>query len=144
MPTHLKTIFFLLLALIFLGGTHCVAAEIVLVVHNNNSISTLSKRNAELIFLGKKTRWSSGDPVHVAVNNEKDAYDTFCREILKKTPGQYLLYRKKMLFNGSGIPPLPMENDDEVKNFVAESRQAIGFINRKSLDTRVKQLIIIE
>ncbi|MFH1216172.1 MAG: hypothetical protein V1706_06700 [Pseudomonadota bacterium] len=144
MKSKLRSLFIMLLAMFLFSGTHCQAAEFVLIVNTNNPIDSLSRRSTELIFLGKKTRWLSGFPVHVAVNNEKDTYDAFCREILNKTPGQYLIYRKKMLFTGSGIPPQVMESDDEMINFVSGSRLAIGFIKTESLDSRVKKLTIFE
>jgi len=133
----------LLLMIFWPADVSRAAAEVILVVNHDNSLAAISERAAERIFLGKKTEWShEGGHIHVVVNNDPRIYPVFCRQILKKTALQYLLYRKKMLFTGSGLPPLIMENDEEVKTFVAENRDAIGFIRKDSLDSRVKQLFI--
>lgn len=133
----------LLLMIFWPAGVSRAAAEVILVVNHDNSLAAISERAAERIFLGKKTEWSqAGGHIHVVVNNDPQIYPAFCRQILKKTALQYLLYRKKMLFTGSGLPPLAMENDEEVKTFVAANRDAIGFIRKDSLDSRVKQLFI--
>jgi len=136
-------IFVMLLLMLSCAHGSCLAAEIILVVNHDNTLAGITARAAELIFLSKKTEWTQGEHIHVVVNNDPEAYAAFCREILRKTPLQYLLYRKKMLFNGSGIPPLVMDTDEEVKNFIAATRDAIGFISKDSLDPRVKQLVIL-
>ena len=144
MRTPLTILRMLLLLMIFWpAGVACAAAEVILVVNHDNSLSAITERAAEHIFLSKKTEWTQeGGHIHVVVNNDPRIYPIFCREILKKTALQYLLYRKKILFTGSGLPPLTMENDEEVKRFVAANRDAIGFIGKDSLDSRVKQLFI--
>ena len=120
----------------------CFAADIILVTSTDNPISSISHQTAQLIFQGKKTKWLNGEYITVLVNNEQDVYSAFCQKIIKKSPRQYLLYRKKMLFTGSGIPPLVKKNDDAVKNFLAQTKNGISFINRMSLDSRVKELKI--
>lgn len=132
----------LIIALLLCTVTCCSAAEMVLVVNKNNPLSSISRHTAKLIFLGKKTKWSFGEHITVSVNNSQELYASFCRDILKKTPQQYILYRKKMLFSGTGIPPLVKENDKEVKSCISGNENAIGFIEKKSLDSQVKQLHI--
>ncbi len=136
-----KIIVFVYLLIMGMGNC-CFASEAVLVVSNDNPLATISMRTAQLIFLGKKTKWESGEHIVVSVNNQEDVYSSVCEEILKKNPRQYLLYRKKMLFTGSGIPPLVKKDDEEVKAFLAEVKNGISFIDKKSLDSRVKELKI--
>lgn len=144
MEKPLKIILLLLLLLLSCANSSCLASddEVILVVNHDNTLSGITWRAAERIFLGKKTEWTQGEHIHVAINNDPEVYAAFCRDILKKTPLQYLLYRKRMLFSGAGIPPLVMNNDEEVKAFVAATRDAIGFIRKNSLDSRVKPLVI--
>jgi len=123
-------------------GTSCFATEAVLVVSNDNPLSSISIRTAQLIFLGKKTKWNNGEHITVSINNQQNVYTSFCQKILKKTPIQYLLYRKKMLFTGSGIPPLVEQDDEAVKAFLGGTKNGLSFIDRKSLDSRVKELKI--
>jgi ABC-type phosphate transport system substrate-binding protein len=139
--TTLRTLLFLMM--FWSACAPCSAGEVILVVNHANSLSAITGRAAELIFLGKKTEWTQeGGHIHVVVNNDPPTYALFCREILKKAPLQYLLYRKKLLFSGTGLPPLTVANDEEVKAFVAAHRDAIGFIRQEALDSRVKQLFI--
>ncbi len=144
MPTVLSTLLCMLIGLLTWIVPPCSATEVILVVHPANPLPAISRQDAAMIFLGKKTGWDSGGTIHVVVNEESMVYDGFSREILKKTPLQYLLYRKKMLFNGSGIPPLTMADDDSVIAFIAGSPSAVGFIDRRSLDGRVRELVLRE
>ena len=140
-----KPLYIILLLMLFMfscANSSCLATEIALVVNPENSLSGITWRAAERIFLNKKTEWNQGEHIHAVINNDPEVYAAFCRQILKKTPLQYLLYRKRMLFNGTGIPPLVMNNDEEVKAYVASSKDAIGFIRKDSLDSSVKQLVI--
>jgi ABC-type phosphate transport system substrate-binding protein len=135
-------IILLLLLMLLLKGNACLASEVILVVHKDNRLTGITRRAAELIFLSRKTEWNQGEHIHVVVNNDPEVYGAFCRDILLKSPLQYLIYRKKMLFTGSGIPPLTMSSDAEVKAFIAATNDSIGFIRRDSLDSRVKELIV--
>ena len=128
--------------LIVCMATCCFAADVILVTSNANPLSSITSRAAQRIFLGKKTKWINGEHITVSVNNQQNVYSSFCQKILKKNPRQYLLYRKKMLFTGSGIPPLVKKDDDAVKAFLASAKNGISFIDRKSLDDQVKELKI--
>lgn len=141
MPKILTTLLFLLCFCIQ-GVIPCAGREIVVVVNKNNPVAAMSSRKVELFFLGKKTRWPNGDPVQVAVNQEEDVYSRFCREILGKSPGQYLLYRKRLLFSGTGIPPQTVANDEEAKAFIAARENSISFIDRDSLEAGMRELTI--
>ncbi len=123
-------------------GSYCCATDVILVTSNANPLSSITRRTAQLIFQGKKTKWMNGEHIAVLVNNQQDVYSAFCKKILKKTPKQYLIYRKKMLFTGSGIPPLVEKDDDAVKTFLSQVKNGISFIDRKSLDSKVKELKI--
>ncbi|MCB2183784.1 MAG: hypothetical protein KQH63_17280 [Desulfobulbaceae bacterium] len=127
---------------LWLTGTCCFADDVALVINNNNPLSSISRRTADLIFHGKKTKWINGEYISVLVNNSQEVYSVFCQKVLKKNPRQYLLYRKKILFTGMGIPPMVKKDDEAVIAFIAKTRNAIGFIDKKSLDSRVKELKI--
>lgn len=120
----------------------CLAEDFVLIVNKSNPQSTLSKRDARYIFLGKKKTWPHGRAIVVSVQKDIDTKSSFTKEIVNKSPQQYQVYWKKILFTGSGIPPITLENNAEVKDFVASDEKAIGYIDRSALDNSVKELEI--
>ena len=116
----------------------------LLVVHPENPVTSLMHEYVEQLFLVKQTKWSDGVPVDVVINASGKAAEEFYQDIIGKTPGQYLIYRKKLLFNGMAIPPKSLQDDEEVIRYIAQHPNGIGFISPASLDWRVKALTIVQ
>ncbi len=114
----------------------------VLVVHLDNGITTMSPKDAQLIFLSKKRSWPNGKVITVVINENPEIYSTFSQKILKRSTRQYLIFRKKMLFRGQGIPPHSVKTDQEVIDFVASHHGSLGYISQDALTSRVKILLI--
>lgn len=114
----------------------------LVVVHPENPVATLTHEFVEQVFLVKQTTWADGVLVDVVLNASEEIAGAFYPDIIEKTPGQYLIYRKKLLFNGIAIPPKSMRDDEEVILYIAQHPNSIGFVSPGSLDWRVKPITI--
>ncbi len=110
----------------------------VLVVNAENKVESISRQDAELIFLSKKRIWGDDENIHVIINENPQIYSSFSYSVLRKTPRQYLIFRKKMLFRGQGMPPPTVRSDQEVVDFVASNQNGIGFVSPESVTSKVK------
>lgn len=116
--------------------------DFVLVVNRENAVTTLAPEAVKRIFLGKKQQWEDGSTITVIVNNNPLIHEGFTRAMLGKSPSQLLAYWKKMLFSGRGILPLFADDDAAALNAVAHRKNAISYVVRANLDSRVRQVAI--
>jgi ABC-type phosphate transport system substrate-binding protein len=116
-----------------------------LVVNSEIDTSKVDAEQVELIYLGKKTLWESGQRiVPVLVNEESDESKQFLENVLKKSVSQYRAYWKRRLFSGGGTVPKTFRTSGEVVEFVARTPGAIGVVQAGAKDTRVKVVDIRE
>jgi ABC-type phosphate transport system substrate-binding protein len=124
---NLKQCIFIVAFIVALAAK-TLAADFIVVVHAENALFSMTEQDIKQIFLGKKTQ------------EDTHAHAGFTQEILGKTPQQFMIYWKKMLFTGKGLLPRSVKTDAEVKAFVASNPDAIGYISPAALDNSVKKL----
>ncbi len=117
-------------------------ADVTLVVHKDNPVASLGLAEARNILLGKKVFWSNGQAIDVLMQKTDDAHRDFVLMVLGKSPRQLRMYWKRVLFSGEGVPPLELSDDRAVRDLVAINPKAIGFIDIRYLDDRVKPIKI--
>jgi len=123
-------------------GTGEVQADVVAVVSSKSPISTLSKNQVADIFLGKAARFPDGsqavpiDQAEASVIREE-----FYTKFTGKSPTQMKAHWSKIIFTGRGKPPKAVSNSIEAKKLIAANPQAIGYIERNSVDGSVKVLV---
>jgi ABC-type phosphate transport system substrate-binding protein len=122
-----------------------VAAGVVVVVNPGNSISEISVKDAQRIYLGKSSKFADGsDAEFVDQNVDQPARASFYKNVVGKSESQAKSYWSKRLFTGKGSPPAEVGGDAEVKAQVSANVNAIGYIDSGSLDSSVKQVLVID
>lgn len=117
-------------------------ADIVAVVSAKSPVSTLSKNQVVDIFLGKANRFPNGhQAVPVDQNEGSAAREEFYFKFAGKSPSQIKAFWSKIIFTGRGQPPQEVSNDIEVKKFIVEHPDAIGYIDQKLMDDSVKAIL---
>jgi ABC-type phosphate transport system substrate-binding protein len=127
------------LALILASGA--VSAEVVAVVSAKSTVTALSKNQVADIFLGKTARFPNGSPAVPIDQAEASAVrEAFYLQITGKSPAQMKAHWSKIIFTGRGKPPRAVANNIEARKLIAANPQAIGYIERASVDASVKVL----
>lgn len=110
----------------------------VIVVHKDNP-TKLSLSDAKKIFLGRKGAFNDGSrAVPITLEEGHAIRKMFNRSILNKSESQYSGYWAKMSFTGRAVPPKVFANSQEAKEFIANNVSAIGIMDDKYLDDRVR------
>ncbi len=126
-----------LLASSLLVTTACAAA--IVIASPNVTEQALSKQDVKNIFLGKRTKWSDGEPIVLVVMNGSAPYnEQFLNDFVEKNASQFNLYWKKAVFTGTGSQPKGIEDPNETVNFIAASKGAIGYIDESVKPTNIK------
>lgn len=142
----MKSVIKLLLPLVLIAaGMELAQAGIAVVVNADNPTDMLSKEAAARLFLKKDTSFKTGakaDPVDHS--NSSQLREKFYTEVVNKNPSQMTAYWSRMIFTGKAAPPRNVGNsDEEVINAVVNNSGAIGYIDTRSVDQRVKVLLTV-
>lgn len=118
------------------------AADVVAVVSAKNPVTALSKNQVMDIFLGKTSRFPDGSPaVPIDLVEGAATRDAFYAGFAGKSPAQIKAHWSKIIFAGRGQPPREVANSVEVKKFIVDNPNAIGYIEQDMVDGSVRALL---
>lgn len=132
-----------LAALLFMGEPTCAETEFIVVVHKDNPIRRMPAAKVKSIFLGKEPFWLDGSPITLIMNKNDDIHESFTRLTLQKSPAQLSVYWKKMLYSGTSMLPLAVQDDEAVKSYMSLHKNTISYIDAESLDKQVRKVEVI-
>jgi ABC-type phosphate transport system substrate-binding protein len=128
-----------LVVALFLQSTAALAE--VVIVGNPVNKNHLAEDQVAKIFLGKAHELPDRTPVKPVDQAEGSGpREEFLKNFLHKDERGLKSYWSLLVFTGNGIPPEILADDQAVKKFVASNPNAIGYIDRKSMDDTVKVL----
>ena len=119
-----------------------IAADVVAVVSSKSSVTALRANQISDIFLGKSNRFPGGSqavPIDLAEGSA--ARDEFYLKIAGKSPAQMKAHWSKIIFTGRGQPPREVANSVEMKKFIVQNPDTIGYIEQSFVDGTVKVLL---
>jgi ABC-type phosphate transport system substrate-binding protein len=132
----------LLIGLALSAGAGTAAAEVVAVVSARNPVTTLSRNQVADIFLGKSTRFPDGSAAVPIDQLESSAVrDEFYFKFADKSPAQIKAYWAKIIFTGRGQPPREVSGGLNERKLVADTPNAIGYIEQGMVDSSVRVLL---
>ncbi|MFN9708345.1 MAG: hypothetical protein ACK53K_08265 [Burkholderiales bacterium] len=123
----------------FLTTAH---ADVVVVVNPKSPLVSMSPEQVSAIFLGKNMMLPTGSGAVLVDQAENSSlYESFYANVTGKTPSQVKAIWARLTFSGRALPPKTLANSAEVKKFIASHPDAIGYIDKSSLDTSVKAVL---
>ena len=135
---RIPTLVPVLLALLL--STQGVAAEeLVLIVHRDSGISTLSREQASHLFLGRVKMLPSGGRANVVEVEPLRA--SFYRRLLGREIAEINAYWARLQFSGRTQPPLRVPDSAAAVARVAEDPQAIAFVDAVPEDARARVVL---
>ncbi|MBC3916303.1 hypothetical protein H8L32_02275 [Undibacterium sp. CY18W] len=114
-------------------------ADLVVIANPQSGIEKLSKDEVINLYMGRNRKLASGInalPVDLATSNVEKA--RFYSMLVNKNLPEINSYWARLMFSGQGTPPHQADTSDEVMDIVSSNKGAIGYIERKKLDKRVK------
>lgn len=122
------------------------AEDISVVIIGNRTLpfDTITKKELVDIFKQKKTLWENNEKLSVVLLEGGEAHKLFLKTHLGKTPIQYTLYWKKLVFTGKGNIPITFRTEKNLMKHVALTGGAIGYISNKIKPHRVKVIKIVD
>lgn len=103
-------------------------AEIVVIANEAVPIDSLNQNEMKDIFLGKTAKWPDKSRVRFVVLTGETHQD-FLRAYIKRTPSQYRIYWKKMVFTGKASKPKSFKSEADLVKYVSQTDGAVGYIS---------------
>lgn len=128
-----------LLSVLTLCSSAAYSEKIVVIVNNQNKADSLSSDLIGDIYLGRTSRFPSGEPAKpldlpkgMAITHD------FYAKVVKKTPAQLRAHWSRLVFTGKGRPPKRLSDESAVKSMVSERSDSIGYMYEETADDAVK------
>jgi hypothetical protein len=119
--------------LLVLGAASTRASAQVVVVGAKSATGSMNKEQVAAAFMGKI---AGMEPIDLAEGNPVRE-DFYAKEV-GKSAAQVRSHWAKLSFTGKGTPPKEYATSAEVKRALAENPNAIGYIEKKAVDTSVR------
>lgn len=119
-------------------------AELVIITHPKNSVMGISADELKRIYMGKSHSFSNNQRVH-AVDQQigSSARDMLNKKVLQMSEGKRKSYWSRLIFTGKQKPPLILDDDAAVLEWVATHPGGLGYITSNKVSKRVKVLLIL-
>jgi len=150
----MKRFHFLLLASAILFGSATLllreaaaaGGEVDVIVNKANTIDDLSIADAKKVFMGDKTTWPSGKRITVLMLAlGQPERGVVLREIYKMPEDQLGQYFVQAAFAGKvSAPPKDVGSAAQMKQSVADTLGAIGYVKKEDVDDTVKVVLRLQ
>ncbi len=132
-------------AVMAMGYVRNAFAEVAIVVHKDNSVTTVTKSALGRYFLRKTTAWDTGiriAPVDLPITDP--VREEFSKTILGKNSREIESHWISQSLVGGKSAPEVVANSALVKKNVSADPGGIGYINVSDLDDSVKRVEVVE
>lgn len=116
----------------------------IAVVVNPDNANQLDQREVRQIFLGQIKTFPDGEEAQTLDNMTGDLRDDFISKVLKRNVNTMNAYWARMLFTAKATPPKELSDSEQVKQAIANNKNAIGYIDSSQVDDSVRVLMTIE
>ncbi len=103
------------------------------IVGNQTACTQLTSSQLKEYFKGKYTLWNSGKSVKIVLHSSQSQHSaTLSRLIYNTTQQGVQKYWLSLVFQGRANPPVFLDSDSEIVNYVSKTPGAIGLIDKNS------------
>ena len=111
---------------------------IVLIAHPSVGTQVINQDTARAMFAMRQRTWSNGQAAQIFVLTNRDpVHSQFTKEQLGVYPHQLQLAWDRMVFSGMGQAPNRVRDQEEMREQVARTPGALGYLEREYLDESV-------
>lgn len=131
----------LLLTLAGLLSPGLGCAEIVLVASIRSPSIELSYERAENLYLGRTSTLADGTPVKLIDLPNGNLRDDFYLKLTGKNPAQIRAYWSRLVFTGRALPPKEATSVTEARQWLIDTPNLIGYMERTDVPANARILL---
>jgi hypothetical protein len=126
------------------GLTAPVAAQIVVIVHPESSLRSLSTQQVSDLYLGR-LRAIDGTSVQLLdLADDTGLRSRFFKSINGMDLPRVNAYWARLQFSGNVLAPLQIANPDALREAVSRNRRAIGYIDASQVTPQVRAILALK
>lgn len=128
------------------GLVSMAQADIVVIVNPQNPLTILEEEEVRRIYLGR-TRMFPGSSQGIEtldLPETAERFAAFYQSLTHLTPAKLKRQRASYLFSGKGRLPLVLPDESAVKQHVASTPSAIGYVQADQVDASVKVVATVK
>jgi ABC-type phosphate transport system substrate-binding protein len=111
--------------------------EITVIVHSDNELGALTRKQIADIYMGRITSLPNGSiPLPLDYQGDSPARTRFYESITGKSMAQINAYWARLSFTGQASPPRRLPNKAAVMQVVGKNQDALGYVEEAAPDTR--------
>lgn len=134
-----RRLLMLLLACVAWVSPLLARADLVVVVSADSGITKLSREEVVNIFMGRYRRLPDGAmAIPLDIGGDTPEREAFYQKLVGKSLPEINAYWARLIFSGRTTPPEEVSSQREVLARVARDPVAIGYVDRASLNSKVK------
>lgn len=131
-------------ALIFAWWSLAQPSTFKVIVHPDNPVASLTKKDVSNLFLKKTGRWDELRERVEPVDLDATVREDFSQQIHGRSLSAIKSYWQKQIFSGREVPPPELKTDSEVIAFVAGRQGAIGYVSAAASLDGVKEVVVVK
>jgi len=131
----------LLITLVTIALTGTAAAEIVVVTRAHGTIETLTREEAEQLYLGRLSALRDGTPVKLLDLPSSPIRDTFYAALIGKNAAQTRAYWSRMVFTGRARPPREVTDVEQMRAQLRSDPVFIGYLPSAEVEADLRVLL---
>lgn len=142
----MKRMVFIIAFIFYFGNVFCQDSFII-IINSSVTIDSLRKEDLRNIFLGKKTKWDNGQLIKPAMLTSGELHENFIDQIVRKSTFAFDNYWRQRIYTGQGVPPVQLEQEQELIDYVKNTQGAIGYMSfciPEEVSEDLKTLKIVE
>lgn len=116
------------------------AAEPLIIVSKRSKIERLSRSDLKQAYLGYTKVWPAGDTVVIVINTENETLMNSLTDYLGTTVAEFSKRWIRMSLSGAAPPPVEVESEAEMIEFVSKKPGAIGLLKSPSDKVRILEI----
>lgn len=125
------------------GSATSSESDIAVIAHQQVNVGSLTPPRLKSIFGMRTTTWRNGQPIRVFVlKDSSPLHVRFTKNILQTYPYSLRRIWERRVYSGTGIAPTIVKTEREMLKLIAETENAIGYIQHQNIDEKVKVLEI--
>lgn len=130
---------------IFMAVALPVLAEPVVIGNLSSGVKSLTLEEVRALYLGQTRTLRDAGSVDLADRQSDSAiFREFYEKVTEKDSRQIKALWAKLGFMGKAKPPKVFDSDEDIKAWIKKHPNAIGYIEKSSLDKSVKVLLVID
>ena len=116
-------------------------AEILIVTSNRSGPIELTREQAEKLYLGRSVTLGDGTPISLVDLPNGTLRDDFYLKLTGKNPAQIQAYWSHLVFTGRALPPREAASVAEARQWLGNTPNLIGYLDRTDLTSNMRILI---